>query len=131
MNRMTTLLPQKEILSGSTTLPFSAAVGYGELVFISGTIGRNPANGEIAARDVPAQTRQTLLNIQKRLELAGTSLDKVLKATVFLTDMNQFGQMNEVYRGFFAKEPPARSCLGVTALPDPEALVEIEVIAGR
>jgi 2-iminobutanoate/2-iminopropanoate deaminase len=131
MNRMTNPLPHKEILSRSAHLPFSAAVGYGSLVFISGTIGRNPENGEIAVNDVPAQTRQTLLNIQHRLELAGTGLDKVVKATVYLTDMSQVGKMNEVYRGFFAQDPPARACLGVTALPDCEALVEIDVIAGR
>ena len=128
---MNTPYPPKEVLSRAANRPFSAAVGYGALVFISGTIGRNPEDGSLAANDVSAQTRQTLLNIQRQLALAGTSLDKVIKATVFLTDMSQVAQMNEVYCQFFTGDLPARSCVAVTALPDPEALVEIEVVAGR
>ncbi len=85
----------------------------------------------MAINDVPAQTRQTLLTIQKQLELAGTSLARVLKVTVFLIDMRQFEAMNAVYREFFSGDLPARSCIGVTALPDKEALIEIEVVAGR
>ncbi len=128
---MKTARPEKEVFAPSATLPFSAALGYGDLVFISGTIGRNSQTGEIAVNDVPAQTRQTLLNIQKHLELAGASLDKVLKVTVFLMDMHQFAAMNAVYREFFTGDLPARSCIGVAALPDGEAVVEIEVVAGR
>ncbi len=128
---MDTAHPEKEVFAPSGTLPFSAALGYGSLVFVSGTIGRNLQTGEIAANDLPAQTRQTLRNIQKQLELAGSNLDKVLKVTVFLMDMHQFAAMNAVYREFFTGDLPARSCIGVAALPDGDALVEIEVVAGR
>jgi 2-iminobutanoate/2-iminopropanoate deaminase len=123
--------PKKEVFSRSATLPFSAALGYGDLVFISGAIGRDPDSGEIAMNDIPAQTRQTLINIQNKLELAGTSLANALKVTIFLMDMGQFANMNEVYRTFFPGDAPARSCIGVASLPDKDALIEIEVIAGR
>jgi 2-iminobutanoate/2-iminopropanoate deaminase len=128
---MTNNRPQKEIFSRSAGLPFSHALGYGDLVFISGTIGRDPATKLIALGDVAAQTRQTIENIKVQLELAGTSLDKVVKTTVYLVDMASFGTMNEVYREYFALDPPARSTLGISCLPEKECLVEIEVIAGR
>jgi 2-iminobutanoate/2-iminopropanoate deaminase len=123
----------KEIIAGppGPGLPFSSAIAYGDLVFVSGLVGRDPATRQIAAGDVRAQTAQALANIQAQLERAGSALDRVLKATVFLTDMRLFGRMNEAYVAFFAAEPPARSCVGVTSLPDEQALVEIEVIAAR
>lgn len=114
-----------------TTPPYSPFVVYGDLVFVSGTIGRDPKTGEIARGDVAAQTRQALETIRRRLEQVGSGMDKVVKATVFLVDMAHFPQMNEAYRAAFPGSLPARSCVQVTALPDPEALVEIEVIAGR
>jgi 2-iminobutanoate/2-iminopropanoate deaminase len=123
--------PQKIVFSRSSTLPFSAALGYGDLVFVSGTIGRDPVTGKIASGDIAAQTRQTLENLKQQLELAGTSLDKVIKTTVFLVDMSQFGKMNEIYRTYFPVDPPARSTIGVASLPEKESLVEIELIAGR
>ena len=123
--------PKKEVFSRSSTLPFSTVLGYGDMVFSSGTIGRDPVTGEIALGDVAAQTRQTLENLKKQLELAGTSLDKVVKTTVFLVDMSQFGKMNEVYRTYFPVDPPVRSTIGVASLPGKECLVEIELIAGR
>ena len=128
---MTLEKPQKEVFSRSNTLPFSAALGYGDLVFISGTIGRDPLTKEIALGDVAAQTRQTFENLKKQLELAGTSLDKVVKTTVYLVDMIQFKKMNEVYHTYFPIDPPARSTIGVASLPEKECLVEIELIAGR
>ena len=123
--------PQKEVFSPPGTLPYSAALGYGDVVFISGTIGRDPLSREIASGDIAAQTRQTLENLKKQLELAGTSLDRVVKTTVFLVDMSQFGRMNDVYRTYFPVDPPARSTIGVASLPEKECLVEIELIAGR
>jgi len=123
--------PKKEVFSNSITMPFSTAVGYGDMVFVSGTVGRDPQTGKIAIGDVAAQTRQTLENLKKHLELAGTSLEKVVKSTVFLVDMSQFGKMNEVYRTYFLVDPPARSTIGVASLPEKECLVEIELIAGR
>ena len=123
----------KEVISGppGPGLPFSSAIAYGDLVFVSGLVGRDPVTRRIATGDIGAQTTQALANIQAQLERAGTSLDRVLKATIFLTDMRLFARMNEAYIAFFASEPPARSCVGVTSLPDEQALVEIEVIAAR
>jgi 2-iminobutanoate/2-iminopropanoate deaminase len=123
----------KEVISGPPNpgLPFSTAIAYGDLVFVSGLVGRDPVTRQIAVGDVRAQTAQTLANVQAQLEQAGSSLDRVLKATVFLTDMRLFGRMNEAYVAAFGAEPPARSCVAVAALPDEQALVEIEVIAAR
>ena len=112
-------------------MPFSVAVGYGPFVFLSGLVGRDPATGAIAKEDVAAQTEQTMKNLAARLEAAGSSLAQTLKVTVFLTDMGRFAAMNEVYRTFFSGDLPARSCVQVVRLPDPEALVEIELVAAR
>ena len=114
----------------SPSMPFSKVIGYGDLIFVSGLVGRNWETGEIAP-DIAGQAKQAMENIRHELELAGASLDDVLKATVFIVDMSLFGAMNEVYRSFFSTAPPARSCVEVSSLPDSEALVEIEVIAGR
>lgn len=123
----------REIISGSPgpQWPFSKTVGAGSWVFVSGTIGRDPATGDIARGDMFAQTRQTLANIDAQLRQAGLSQDCVLKVTVYLTDMGSFGEMNRAYSSFFRGGFPARSCVGVSALPDPEALVEIEAVACR
>lgn len=122
---------QREIVTRSANLPFSTALAYGDLVFISGMVGRNLETGEIARGDISAQTRQTLMNIEQQLQKAGSSLSMALKVTIFIMDMGLFKEMNSVYRSFFNEDFPARSCVGVASLPDPEALVEIEVIAGR
>jgi 2-iminobutanoate/2-iminopropanoate deaminase len=124
---------KREIIvsSKNTDMPFSTIVGFNKLVFVSGMVGRNPDTGDIAAADIGEQTRQTLTNIAVQLDLAGLSLENVLKATVFITDMGLFQEMNQTYKMFFETGLPARSCVQITALPDPEALVEIEVIAHR
>ena len=124
---------KREIIfsSKNTDMPFSTIVGFDKLVFVSGMVGRNPDTGEIATADIGEQTRQTLTNIAVQLDLAGLSLENVLKATVFITDMGLFQEMNQTYKMFFETGLPARSCVQITALPDPEALVEIEVIAHR
>jgi 2-iminobutanoate/2-iminopropanoate deaminase len=114
----------------SSNLPFSPAVTFGPFVFVSGIVGRNHSTGEISIGDIEAQTRQAMENIRHQLELAGSSLERVLKVTIFLTDMKLFKKMNESYCTFFADDFPARSCVEVSAVPDPEALVEIECIAG-
>jgi len=111
--------------------PFSTVVGLGNLVFVSGMVGRHPESGAIAAGDVGEQTRQTIANIERQLAVAGLALRHVLKATVFLTDMRRVQEMNRAYVAAFGAGLPARSCVQVVALPDPEALVEIEVIAHR
>jgi 2-iminobutanoate/2-iminopropanoate deaminase len=132
MTNQTGTRPKREVISKalSPSLPFSKVIGYGDLVFVSGLVGRHPETGEIAP-DITAQTKQVLENIRRELELAGTSLDKVLKSTVFIIDMSLFETMNEAYRSFFPTDRPARSCVEVASLPDKDALVEIEVIAGR
>ena len=122
---------KKEILSkpAKPDLPYSPAVGCGPFVFISGSVGRDPASGQIAKGDVGNQTGQAMRNIAAHLEKAGSSFDQAVKATIFITDMDLFGEMNKAYRSFFSGAPPARSCVEVSRLPDPEALVEIELIA--
>jgi 2-iminobutanoate/2-iminopropanoate deaminase len=100
-------------------------------VFVSGSIGRDPRTGEIAKGDMYAQTAQTLANIDALLKQAGLTPERVLKATVFVTDMGALAEMNRAYSDFFKNGFPARSCVGVSALPDPDALVEIEVVACR
>lgn len=112
-------------------LPFSSVVAFENLVFVSGLVGRDPEAGKIAAGDIVEQTRQTLANVGLQLAKAGLSLKNVIKATVFITDMRMVQKMNQVYVSVFASGLPARSCVQVVALPDPEALVEIEVIAHR
>ncbi len=94
----------------------------------AGQIGLNPSTGELVEGGIQAETRQVLTNLRNVLEAAGSGLDLVVKTTVFLKDMGDFGQMNAVYAEFFSAEPPARSTVAVAALPK-GALVEIETIA--
>ncbi len=108
--------------------PYSAAIKTCGKVYVSGQIGLDPETGFMVEGGVPAQTRQVLKNMSAILESAGSSLQKVVKTTVFLTDMADFSQMNTVYAEFFVQEPPARSAIQVVALPK-GALVEIEAIA--
>lgn len=108
--------------------PYSVAVAFEKLVFVSGQLGIDPATNEVAGDDVESQTRQALTNIAGILEDAGTNLENVLKTTVFLRDMNDFASMNAVYSDFFKTDCPARSAVQVAKLPKGLA-VEIEVIA--
>ena len=108
-------------------LPFSAAVRAGNLLFLSGALGIDPSTGALAPGGIQPETRQTLENIRTRLALFGSSMDRVIKCTVFLADMAEWGAMNEVYRTFFTN-PPARSALGASGLAL-DARVEIECIA--
>lgn len=105
----------------------TAAKG-GEIVFVSGQLPIDAATGNFAGEDIAAQTRQSLLNVQAILESHGCTLDNVIKTTVFLKDMNEFAQMNEVYATFFTAEPPARAAVEVARLPK-DAKVEIEAVA--
>ncbi|MFS0873255.1 RidA family protein [Paenibacillus xylanilyticus] len=107
--------------------PYSQAVAAGDFIYTSGQLGLNPQTGEFGA-DVQEQTRLSLSNVKAILEAAGTSMDKVVKTTVFLKDMNDFVPVNEVYSTFFEQPYPARSAVEVARLPK-DALVEIEVIA--
>lgn len=107
--------------------PFSQAVRVNNLLFLSGDIGWDPATGELVAGGIQPETRQTLENIKSTLESFGSSLDKVVKCTVFLADMAEWGAMNEVYREFLPHKP-ARSALGTSGLAL-DARTEIECIA--
>ncbi len=110
----------------SLPYPFSAAVRTGNLIFVSGQVGI--CDGKVG-EGIEEQTRWTMENIREVLAQAGASLENVVKMSVFITDMSLWPAMNEVYRTYFPKDPPARSSFGVTALALPELLVEIECIA--
>ena len=111
--------------------PYSQAIDSGAgLVFLSGQLPIDPATGAFPEGGVQAQTRQSILNVQAILAEAGLTLANVVKTTVFLADMADFGAMNEVYASFFTAPFPARSAVAVKALPK-GALVEIECIAAR
>ncbi|MNZ61010.1 Enamine/imine deaminase [compost metagenome] len=109
--------------------PYSQAVQIGDFVFTSGQLGLIPETGQLA-EGVEAQAKQSLRNVSAILEAAGSSLDKVIKTTVFLKDMNDFAKVNEIYGSFFAEPYPARSAVEVARLPK-DGLVEIEVIAAK
>jgi 2-iminobutanoate/2-iminopropanoate deaminase len=108
--------------------PYSQAVRFGELVFLSGQIPLDPKTGEIVAGDVRAQTERAMDNLAAVLEAAGSSFERVLKTTIFLADLGDFAVVNEVYGKRFSGAPPARSTVEVAALPR-GAKVEIEAIA--
>lgn len=108
--------------------PYSAGVTTGCLVFTAGQVGIDPASGKLVEGGIQAQTRQALTNIKAILETAGSGLEMVVKVTVFLQDIGEFGLMNEVYGTFFTKNFPARSAFQVVALPA-GAAVEIEAVA--
>ena len=111
--------------------PYSQAVDSGAgLVFLSGQLPIDPATGAFPEGGIQVQTRQSLRNVQAILAAAGLSLAHVVKTTVFLSDMDDFAAMNEVYATFFAEPFPARSAVAVKALPK-GALVEIECIAAK
>lgn len=109
--------------------PYSQAIDAGAFVYASGQIPINPATGEIP-EGITAQTRQSLANVCAILEAAGLSVDNVVKTTVFLADMADFGAMNAVYGEVFTEPYPARSAVAVRTLPK-DVLVEVEVIAAR
>lgn len=108
--------------------PYSQAVSANGFIFCSGQIAIDPATQNVMQGDVSAQTERALKNLSAVLEAAGSSLDKVVKTTVFLKNMSDFANMNEVYGRFFTAKPPARSTVEVARLPK-DVLVEIDVIA--
>ena len=110
--------------------PYSQAIRVGNLVFTSGQIPIDPATGSFVEGGIKEQTRQSLSNVRAILEEAGLSMANVIKTTVFLADMGDFGAMNEVYAEFFSAPFPARCAFAVKTLPK-GALVEIESIAAR
>jgi 2-iminobutanoate/2-iminopropanoate deaminase len=124
--------PEKQIILAENAPkaigPYSVGVQAGGLIFTAGQIGLDPGTNEIVPGGIEAETRQVLINLKNVLEAAGSSLNHVVKTTVFLRDMNDFPRMNAVYGEFFPGEPPARSTVQVAGLPRGVA-VEIEAIA--
>jgi 2-iminobutanoate/2-iminopropanoate deaminase len=110
--------------------PYSQAVRANGFVFLSGQIPLDPATGQMVEGDVVAQTKRVMLNLEAVLAAAGSSFDKVVRATIFLADLGDFAKVNEVYGGYFASEPPARATVQVAALPK-GARVEIDLIAAE
>ena len=108
--------------------PYSQAIRVNGFIFVSGQVAIDPANQQFIAGDVAAQTDRAIKNLAGILKAAGSNLEKVVRATVFLKNMSDFAAMNEVYGKYFSSAPPARSTVEVARLPK-DALVEIDVIA--
>ena len=108
--------------------PYSQAIKANGFVFVSGQVAFDPATQQVVAGDISVQTDRVLRNLSEILEAAGSGLGKVVKATVFLKNMNDFTAMNAVYGKYFSSAPPARSTVEVARLPK-DVLVEIDVIA--
>jgi len=108
--------------------PYSQGVIAGNLIFTSGQLPMDAETGEMLENDITLQTRKSLQNVQAILEEAGSGMEKIVKTTVYLSDMANFAKMNEVYKEFFTGDFPARSAFQVARLPK-DALVEIEAVA--
>jgi len=108
--------------------PYSQAVIAGGFIFCSGQIALDPRTGELVCNDIENETRQVMENLKSVLDSAGSSLDRVVKTTIFLKDMDYFARVNEVYGGYFGEIPPARSTVEVAKLPK-GARVEIDCTA--
>jgi 2-iminobutanoate/2-iminopropanoate deaminase len=108
--------------------PYSQGIVHGDLVFVSGQLGIDPGGGQIVEGGITEQTEQVMKNLSAILQAAGSSLANVVKATIFLADLGDFQEMNEVYGRYMGDEPPARATFQVAGLPS-GALVEIEVVA--
>lgn len=116
-------------LPGSTPIaPYSPAIEANGFLFVAGQVGFDPVNRCFYGDNIVAQTRGTLNNLKAVLECAGSDMDRIVKTTIFLTDVADFDTVNAIYAEYFKKDPPARSCIQVAALPK-GALIEIEAIA--
>ena len=109
--------------------PYSQGIIVGDFVYTSGQIPINPATG-VMETDIKLATKQSMENVKAILEAAGTSLENVVKTSIFLKDLNDFAVVNEVYGTYFTENPPARSCVQVAKLPK-DAVIEIEAIATK
>jgi 2-iminobutanoate/2-iminopropanoate deaminase len=116
----------QQVFGTHPTVPLSAAIRAGDFIFLSGQVPFGP-DGRLVGGDIETQTRQVLDNIKAALETAGAVLSDVVKATIWLTDPDDFARFNAVYGSYFDKAPPARSCVISQLMVD--ACVEIEVIA--
>ena len=108
--------------------PYSQGIKTGNLLFVSGQMPINPSTGEIVGGTIKDQTARVIENLRAILEEAGLTLDNVVKTTVFIKDMNEFSNINEVYASYFTKTKPARSCVEVARLPK-DVGIEMEAIA--
>jgi len=108
--------------------PYSQAISIGDFLFTSGQIALDPESGIFLSAEIEEETEQTLKNISAILRAGGLSLENVVKTTVYLSDLNHFSRMNQVYEKYFSKTKPARACVQVTALPK-GAKIEIDAIA--
>ena len=106
--------------------PFSAGIQAGNLIFLSGQVGRDPASGKLAGPDIETQTRQVFANLKVVLEACGKGFDDAVRVGVYLTDMGHFARMNAIYETYFSQPFPARTTIGVAALPM-GAIVEIDM----
>ncbi len=108
--------------------PYSQAVTWGDLVFVSGQIPVDPATGQMVEGGIREQTDRVMRNIEAILEEAGSSLENLLKTTIFIVDFGDFAELNDVYRSFVGDTPPARATVEIKSLPQ-GALLEIDAIA--
>ena len=108
--------------------PYSQAIEFNNMVFTSGVIPVNPETNELVSGPIEIQAEQAIKNLAALLTESGSSVDNVIKTTVFIKDMNDFGKVNEIYASYFKKDCPARSCVEVARLPK-DVLIEIEAIA--
>lgn len=111
-----------------SSAPLSQAIRHGDTLYVSGNVPIDPDSGELVEGGVGPQTRQVLENVEAILEKAGTSMDNVVRAGVFMTDMDAFGEMNDVYTEFMSKPYPARTAVK-GEMANPDILVEIDVVA--
>lgn len=107
--------------------PYSQAVKTDTMVFVSGQLALNPTTGNLVTDDIKTETRQAMNNLKNILEAAGSNLEKVIKTTLFIKNMNDFSLINEVYGEFFKQNFPARACVEVSRLPK-DANVEVEAV---
>lgn len=127
-NSKPTITPVNTTKAPAAIGPYNQAIRYGNFVYTSGQVALDPASGQLVGEDVQTQTRRVFQNLQAVLSSAGTSLNNVVKTTVFLVNMSDFQAMNTVYAEYFQDTKPARSTIAVAELPR-KALVEIECIA--
>lgn len=118
---------KKETIPAEPGAPYARAVKSNGFLFVSGNVGLDPETGSVVEGDIRAQTRQTLENLKAVVESLGSSLDDAVKVQVYLIDIDDFPDMNEVYKEYFP-EPPARTTVGISALARPEYLIEIDII---
>ena len=120
--------PQRRVVGGSPAAFFSRAVAFGKLVYVSGVLGTKAGLRELASPEFEGQCKQALDNLKASVEAAGSSMDKVLKCTCFLTEAADFDAMNKVYRTYFPNDPPARSTVAVKELVLAGAKFEIDCV---